>query len=88
MSISSEHRTTVEIAPERVGKPYEDGKRLTDTYQYHARCMCGWIGPTLPTAGEARVSGREHRHERRRWLTAENERARSMVLESTYIPWA
>lgn len=88
----NQHRTTTEVAPERNGVPYEDGKKLWETYQYHARCMCGWVGPTLPTAGEARATGCVHRAEKIKdeaeWLRKENERARAMVLEDTYIPWA
>lgn len=59
-----EHRTVVDVAPERSGEPYRDGKRLTDTYQYRARCMCGWVGPTLPTTGEAGATGIAHRGEK------------------------
>ena len=59
-----EHRTTVDVAPERNGVPYENGARLTDTYQYRDRCMCGWVGPTLATAGEARSTGVAHRGEK------------------------
>lgn len=87
-----QHRTVVDVAPERNGVPYQDGKRLTDTYQYHGRCMCGWVGPTMATAGEARATASVHRADKIReeaeWLKRENERAAAMVLEDTYIPWA
>lgn len=55
------HRTFVDVAPERVGKPYENGKRLTDIFQYRCHCICGWVGPTMATAGEARATGSVHR---------------------------
>jgi hypothetical protein len=58
MSTPPHHRTTVSVAPER-----QPGKRLTDRFQYRGHCLCGWVGPTLPTWQAAHTSAREHRHE-------------------------
>jgi hypothetical protein len=58
------HRTVTDVASERDGVAFEGGKRLTDTFQYQSRCMCGWVGPVVSTAGEASVTGVAHRGEK------------------------